>query len=414
NMEDLARRTPNCDDSGHADGALTMFPEKDELVQVELLQVDGEDELRTRRIQLTRDCDACGDGDAATVAVDLARGPPTRWRGCACWGKEGDSSTAEGRSPLSKGRADNPEKKQACRGLGLLYALLSSTIFSFVAFLVKTIDGVHSVEISAIRCFFQVIFTLPAMIYYKTGFIGPRGQRVYLFLRGFLGSNAMILLFYAVQQMPLADATVIVFSNPVFTSLLAWIFLKEKCTLWDFVFTLFTLTGVILIARPPFLFGSDASGMEEDYTNHIKGTIAAVVAAIGAACTLVVLRKMGKSVHYYLSVWYYAIIGFIECIIVLFIIDEWTVPYCGWDRWILMLIGFLGIIGQTFLTKALHIEKAGPVALMRTMDVVLAFLLQFFFLGRSPTWWSLGGALCVIGSTTGVALKKWYSSTRKS
>lgn len=77
-----------------------------------------------------------------------------------------------------------------------------------------------------------------------------------------------------------------------------------------------------------------------------------------------------------------------------------------------MAIGLLGIAGQTFLTKALQIEKAGPVALMRTMDVVLAFILQFLFLNRKPTWLSLGGALCVISSTSGVAIRKWCNSTK--
>lgn len=237
-------------------------------------------------------------------------------------------------------------------------------------------------------------------------------MRVYLFLRGFLGSNAMILLYYAVLQMPLADATVITFSNPVFTSLLAWIFLKERCTIWDVMFTIFTLTGVVLIARPPFLFRGELSGIDGNYDNHIKGTIAAFSGAIAAACTMVILRKMGKNVHYYLAVWYYAVVGFVECIVVLFIIDEWTIPSCGWDRWNLMAIGVLGIGGQTFLTKALQVEKAGPVALIRTTDVVLAFILQFLFLNRKPTWWSVGGALCVISSTTGVAIRKWYNSTR--
>lgn len=239
-------------------------------------------------------------------------------------------------------------------------------------------------------------------------------MRIYLFLRGFLGANAMILLYYAILQMPLADATVIMFSNPVFTALLAWIFLKERCTIWDVVFTVFTLTGVILIARPPFLFGARVSGIEGEYTNHIKGTVAALAGAVGAACTMVILRKMGKSVHYYLSVWYYAVVGLIECLVVLFILDDWTMPECGWDRWTLMAIGLLGIAGQTFLTKALQIEKAGPVALMRTMDVVLAFILQFLFLNRKPTWWSLGGALCVTVSTSGVAVRKWFSTRRQS
>ncbi|KAM9837937.1 solute carrier family 35 member G1 [Aulostomus maculatus] len=319
------------------------------------------------------------------------------------------------RDPASSGGSarEDAEKPKRCPGLGLFYAFLSTVFFSIIALLVKTIQGVHAIEISAIRCFFQMLFIVPLLIYHKTGFLGPRDKRIYLVLRGFIGSNAMILLFYAVQQMPLADATVIMFSNPVFTSLLAWVFLKERCTIWDCVFTVFTLTGVILIARPPFLFGGDTRGIEGNYTNHIKGTIAAFAGAIAAAFTFVVLRKMGKSVHYYLSVWYYAVIGFIECIITVSVLGEWKIPFCGRDRWMLMLIAVLGIAGQTFLTKALQIEKAGPVALMRTVDVVLAFIFQFIFLNRAPTWWSLGGALCVVASTSGVAIRKWYSSSRK-
>ncbi|KAG7268045.1 hypothetical protein CRUP_000228, partial [Coryphaenoides rupestris] len=295
---------------------------------------------------------------------------------------------------VAPGVVEAEEEKKRCPGLGLFYGLLSTVLFSIIALLVKTIEGMHSIEISAFRCFFQMLFVFPLLIYHRTGFLGPRDKRVFLFLRGFLGSNAMILMFYAVQQMPLADATVII--NPVFTSLLAWIFLKEKCTLWDCFFTIFTLAGVILIARPPFLFGERLHGMEGNYTNHIKGTIAAFA---------------GKSVHYYLSVWYYAVIGLAECLVVLSAMGQLALPPCGRDRWSLMLIAVLGIAGQTFLTKALQIEKAGPVSLMRTVDVLLAFFFQFIFFGLTPTWWSLGGALCVVASTSGVVLMRWYDST---
>lgn len=138
------------------------------------------------------------------------------------------------------------------------------------------------------------------------------------------------------------------------------------------------------------------------------------VGAIAAAFTFVVLRKIGKSAHYYLSVWYYAVIGLIECIITVSVLGEWKIPFCGRDRWMLMLIAVLGIAGQTFLTKALQIEKAGPVALMRTVDVLLAFIFQFIFFNRTPTLWSLGGALCVVASTSGVAFRKWYTNSRKT
>lgn len=123
---------------------------------------------------------------------------------------------------------------------------------------------------------------------------------------------------------------------------------------------------------------------------------------------------MGKSVHYYLSVWYYAVIGLLESVITVSVLGEWKMPNCGHDRWMLILIAVLGIAGQIFLTKALQLEKAGPVSLMRTIDVVLAFIFQFIFFNRAPTWWSLGGALCVVVSTSGIAVRKWYSNSRKS
>ncbi|XP_074855649.1 solute carrier family 35 member G1 [Carettochelys insculpta] len=324
------------------------------------------------------------------------------------------SSSYRPRCRLPWARSTPGEKKKfTCPGLGLFYTLLSAFLFSVAALFLKKIEDVHSVEISAFRCVFQMTFVLPGLIYYKTGFLGPKGKRVFLFVRGFLGSGAMILLYYAFQVMPLADATVITFSSPVFTSLFAWIFLKEKYSLWDLLFTLFTITGVILIARPPFLFGSNIKGIEGSYTNHLKGTIAAVTSAVSSATTFVILRKMGKSVHYFLSVWYYAVIGLIECIVTLFVINEWTLPYCGTDRFLLILIALLGFGGQIFLTKALQIEKAGPVAIMKTMDVVFAFILQILFLSHIPTWWTVGGALCVLASSSGTAIRKWQQNSKK-
>lgn len=166
-----------------------------------------------------------------------------------------------------------------------------------------------------------------------------------------------------------------------------------------------------------FLFGCNLQPLESQMSVLIPIFLLLLMiymftGAIGAAFTIVVLRKIGKSVHYYLSVWYYAVIGLIECIITVSVLGEWKIPFCGRDRWMLMLIAVLGIAGQAFLTKALQIEKAGPVSLMRTVDVVLAFLFQFIFFNRAPTWWSFGGAICVVASTSGIALKKWCS--RKS
>ncbi|XP_016076243.1 PREDICTED: solute carrier family 35 member G1 [Miniopterus natalensis] len=257
-----------------------------------------------------------------------------------------------------------------------------------------------------------MLVVIPCLIYRKTGFIGPKDQRIFLILRGVLGSTAMILLYYAFQTTSLADATVISFSCPVFTSLFACIFLKEKYSLWDALFTAFTITGVILIVRPPFLFGSNAERIGESYSDHLKGTIASVGHAVFAALTLVILRKMGKSVDYFLTIWYYVVVGLAECTVILFVLGEWSLPHCGLDRLFLILIGMFGLGGQVFLTKAVQIEKAGLVALVKTMDVVFAFVFQIIFLNDVPTWWTVGGALCVVASSTGAAIRKWCQSSK--
>ncbi|XP_045147299.1 solute carrier family 35 member G1 [Echinops telfairi] len=315
------------------------------------------------------------------------------------------------RHTLSK-RAKEGKKKAPCPGLGLFYTLLSAFLFSVGSLFVKKVQDVHAVEISAFRCVFQMLVIIPCLIYRKTGFVGPKGQRVFLLLRGLLGSAAMILLYYAFQTTSLADATVITFSTPVFTSLFACLFLKEKYSPWDALFTVFTITGVILIVRPPFLFGSTAERAGESYSVHLKGTFAAVGHAVFAAVTLVILRKMGKSVDYFLSIWYYVILGLLECVIILCALGEWSLPHCGLDRLFLILIGLFGLGGQVFLTKAIQIEKAGLVALTKTMDVVFAFIFQIIFFNDVPTWWTVGGALCVVASSSGAAFRKWYQSCK--
>ncbi|XP_060048154.1 solute carrier family 35 member G1 isoform X2 [Erinaceus europaeus] len=340
-----------------------------------------------------RHLDSAGAAEAAESGLQLAEGEPL----------------GSGEQPMAAETAGTPAPRRywLCDSLQCW-----SGAQPVGSLFVKKVQDVHAVEISGFRCVVQMTVIFPCLIYRKTGFIGPKDQRILLIARGALGSTAMILFFYALQSTSLADATVITFSSPVFTSIFACIFLKEKYSPWDALFTIFAITGVILIVRPPFLFHFNTTGMDRSYSVHLKGTFAAIGHAVFAAATLVILRKMGKSVDYFLSIWYYVVLGLIECVIVLFILGEWSLPYCGLDRLFLLLIGLFGLGGQVFLTKALQIEKAGLVAIMKTMDVVFAFTFQVIFFNDVPTWWTVGGALCVIASSTGAAIRKWCESCK--
>ena len=70
------------------------------------------------------------------------------------------------------------------------------------------------------------VLTIPMIVYHDLNPFGPPELRHLLILRGLAGATSLFLRFVAFQNLPIADASVIIFSIPVFVSVFAWIFLK--------------------------------------------------------------------------------------------------------------------------------------------------------------------------------------------
>ncbi|XP_029886743.1 solute carrier family 35 member G1 isoform X2 [Aquila chrysaetos chrysaetos] len=125
----------------------------------------------------------CQGGEAAAVPAASGKEPEvplSREDGagqpCLCPAPGMEAAGAEERrvcgccSGLSWPRcckAPGTKKKAACPGLGLFYTVLSAFLFSVASLFLKKIEDVHSVEVSAFRCVFQMAFVLPGLIYYK-------------------------------------------------------------------------------------------------------------------------------------------------------------------------------------------------------------------------------------------------------
>ncbi|XP_061403210.1 solute carrier family 35 member G1 [Lethenteron reissneri] len=322
-----------------------------------------------------------------------------------------------------------PAPKPCCPGLGLLLALLSSLIFSVISALVKLVDPVHPLTVAACRCFFQAVFILPALLYTGQPLLGPPGQRVSLVIRAVSGSSAMMLLFFAVRSVPLADATVIAFSSPAFTGLLACCCLRERCRPWEPPLTLLALTGVVLIVRPPFIFGDGdgddwLSDSSSSSSRRLWGSLAALGTALLSAVTIVVLRRMGSAVSTLVSTWFYSVIGLglaLAALAVVSALDPGAAPVlppCNplWLRPALLASGLLGVAAQMLLSRALQLERAGPVALVRTVDVLLSLAWQQLLFGEQDGAvgaWTLAGAGCVVTGTAGTAVANLVSTSRQ-
>ena len=74
------------------------------------------------------------------------------------------------------------------------------------------------------------------------------------------------------------------------------------------------------------------------------------------------------------------------------------------------LAALCGVFGSLCLNRGLQLEKAAPAALMRNVDILLAFVFDFAIFGQQPRVLTLLGGLLVLLSTGGVALAKWWRS----
>lgn len=154
---------------------------------------------------------------------------------------------------------EDPDNSPLKRILGVIFAASSCILFAISSLLVKLLHEIPPQEVVFFRSLVQVIFVLPPLIYGDFPVTGDAKSLMLLCIRGIAGTLALCCQFYAFQRMPLADATVIVFSSPVFTGVLAHFLLEEKWGWFDALATSLCFTGVVLIARPTFLFLRPAS-----------------------------------------------------------------------------------------------------------------------------------------------------------
>jgi len=129
------------------------------------------------------------------------------------------------------GPSENTRAQQLLHGcvpyLGIVLATVSSLFFSLCSVIVKVLVDVHPMELATCRFVGVLLPVLPILIYRQEDPF-PKGSRLALVARCFVGTTGLMLSFYAFRHMPLADASVVVFSVPVFVAVFARIFLKVK------------------------------------------------------------------------------------------------------------------------------------------------------------------------------------------
>jgi drug/metabolite transporter (DMT)-like permease len=205
-------------------------------------------------------------------------------------------------------------------------------------------------------------------------------------IRSLLGVTAMFCNFLAVTYLPLADATVIAFAAPLFTVILAALFLGESVHIYRWSAVIIGFAGVIVIAVAEGRIGDSES---------LLGASLGLSGAALAASAMIVLRRMSAHEHSEAIAFYFMLTS--TAVSLLTIFSGWAWPTPG-ELIVLILLGVFGGIGQLFLSFSYRFGEASVLAPFDYATMLSAIALGYFLFGDLPTAQVLIGASFVIGA----------------
>ncbi len=272
--------------------------------------------------------------------------------------------------------------------LGLRYAAAGALSFSLMSAMAKVVGARLPVqEIILLRGL--MVTGLIWLLLRREG-LSPWGrERPLLVFRGLLGYGALTCFFLAVLTLPLADTTTIHFTNPVFGALFAALALGEVLRRREVFLVLLSLAGVVLVARPAFLFGGGSS--------LPAGAVGiALMGAILSAGAYVTTRRLTRTNDPLVIVFYFSLLTVVGSFP--FSLFRFVLPR-GWEWLLLLGVGVTTLGGQIFITRALQLEKAVRVMAAGYLQIVFAALLGMAIFREVPDHWSVAGAAVIILST---------------
>ncbi|CRF46143.1 DMT family transporter [Helicobacter heilmannii] len=245
---------------------------------------------------------------------------------------------------------------------GLVFMALGALSFGVMNALIKITSHHYSpLENVFYRAFFMILFT--GLLHLAKPFrfrAYKKGGGKLLAWRMALGAVAMVLLCYNIYAMPLGTAIAFGQSAPIYAIFIAWLVFKEPLT-WHLVLAgVLGLVGVILIANP------HTSGLS--WGLILCGVLSALFKAIAYTSLSRLKAYYDSGFVIFIFSLFLCVIGSLGFFINLppFATGHHPIRFSGawwrWDIWLLMGMGFFGMLGQYFLTRAYMCAPAGLVS----------------------------------------------------
>ena len=274
--------------------------------------------------------------------------------------------------------------------LGVLYGIASVACFAMMDASVKWLDMFPVGQVLFSRFFFGLIPILMLVprgefkTFYKTS-----RPKLHAF-RAITGTLAIIALFIALREIPLADVVSLTFGGPIFVTLGSIFFLSEKVGIRRWLAVLIGFFGMLLIVKPAY---------EELNIYYIFP----IIFCIFFACVALSIRSLSSTEPNYRIALYFSLLSMIVGLL--------TLPF-GWvmpnkfEFFLLIFTGLVGSVANILLTVSLRYAEASLVTPTKYLNLVFAILLGYFIWSETPKLLTLVGAGLIIISSVIIFMRE--------
>jgi drug/metabolite transporter (DMT)-like permease len=270
---------------------------------------------------------------------------------------------------------------------GALWLVSGGFIFTTNGMMIRLLSAeVESVQTAFFRAFFSVLMLLPLML---SGQVKPwhSQRKVGHFWRTLMGTVSMVLGFYAVSMLPLADATALAFSQPLFSVVVAALIVGEKVRWRRWGATLVGFAGVLVMVRP------GAGSLQ-------PGAIVALTNAMTVALSILLVKRLSDSESPLMILTQFAIFSTLLLVVPAVWVWRWPSPW-GWA--LAVGVSASATVGQYFWVQAFKSGEMSAVAPFEYLRLPFAVFVGWLVWGEMPVIWTYVGAAIVIASALYIA-----------
>ena len=246
----------------------------------------------------------------------------------------------------------------------------------------------HPFEVAFFRTIFVLIIFLPLVA--RNGISSLKSNNIKLqTVRAIVGSVAMLCMFYGLSITELAKATALMFTVPIFATILAILFLKEIVGIRRWLAMIVGFTGAVIVLRPDVELGF--------------GPLLILCASLMWSSSMLMAKTLTKT-DSISSITFWQAAGLIPATFIL-AIPVWQWPNLS-QLFMFLMIAIAGTLVHWFLNEALKRAEISALLPLDYLRLIWSVSMGFIFFNELPHAGLWFGAALILGASTYIGIRQ--------